>query len=317
MLVHRVATPVLERLREAPIPARVLGAGRSAAYIGAGGFVVAVTARGVPLMPNGVALRERPRPSDWPAAGIAAVLRPGLIEAGRWRVGWNAAAPPAWEPAPRAAPSAAGTKIAVRGRALLAALGLDVVESGATPAGLADRLAQACFAGLDLARDAGAREGFELLLIATAERDPLRARHATEALLGRGPGLTPEGDDMLAGAGAAVAVLGPGAGFDGVARERWLAALRPPPGRLTTPLSMTLLRLACGGRVVEPAGALLDLTAGGERRWRAALRRLLAIGHSTGPAYAAAIAATAVLMPAQAMAARYQDAIEETRRLHR
>jgi hypothetical protein len=120
--------------------------------------------------------------------------------------------------------------------------------------------------------------------------DPRRAADAAEGLLGRGPGLTPEGDDLLAGVAAALAAArGPAA--------RWPEA--PSPRRLralTTPLSATLLELAAAGRVVEPIRALLDLTPAGERAWPAAMRRLERIGHSTGPACAAGVGAALVLL---------------------
>ena len=101
-------------------------------------------------------------------------------------------------------------------------------------------------------------------------RDAAAARAAAERLIGLGPGLTPEGDDLLAGALAVSAVLdGP---LEGVLpddlRER------------TTRLSATLLELAVRGAVMEPVHGLLTPD------WRQALRRLYDVGHSTGRAYA-------------------------------
>jgi hypothetical protein len=61
-------------------------------------------------------------------------------------------------------------------------------------------------------------------------------------------------------------------------------------------LSATLLELAAAGQVVEPVQGLLDLSDAGERRWPSALRRFERIGHSTGPAYAAAVGASALLL---------------------
>ena len=57
MIAHRVAAPVLER---APARGVVAASCGTAAYLELDGFVVAVTARGVPLMPNGVALTDGP-----------------------------------------------------------------------------------------------------------------------------------------------------------------------------------------------------------------------------------------------------------------
>ncbi len=127
-------------------------------------------------------------------------------------------------------------------------------------------------------------------------------------LLGRGPGLTPEGDDLVAAVAGALAVLGPAIGSPGPARDTamdgptWdpvLDALEPIPGR-TSGLSATLLALAARRRLPEPAGRLLDLSPAGEAAWPAALARLDRLGHGSGRAYAAGIGATAILLAAAA-----------------
>jgi hypothetical protein len=110
---------------------------------------------------------------------------------------------------------------------------------------------------------------------ALVARDAGAARAEAERLIGLGPGLTPEGDDLVAGALAISAVLYgelPGV-LPGDLRER------------TTRLSATLLELAARGAVMEPVHGLLG------PRWEAALRRLLRVGHSTGRAYAGAVGA--------------------------
>ena len=103
----------------------------------------------------------------------------------------------------------------------------------------------------------------------------IRSADGTD-LVGRGPGLTPEGDDLVAGAAAVLAAAG---------RDRLAAALVGTDlRRRTTTLSATLLELAAAGLGPEPLQALL---AGD----RAALGRLLRLGHSTGRAYALGAAA--------------------------
>ncbi|HEX3212128.1 MAG TPA: hypothetical protein VH016_06135, partial [Actinomycetota bacterium] len=54
--------------------------------------------------------------------------------------------------------------------------------------------------------------------------------------------------------------------------------------------------LAAQRRLAEPAGRLLDLTPAGDTAWPGALSRLERLGHGSGRAYAAGIAATAVLL---------------------
>jgi hypothetical protein len=68
-------------------------------------------------------------------------------------------------------------------------------------------------------------------------------------LAGRGPGLTPLGDDILVGYLAAAAL----AGTSGAAVAAWAART----GRVTTALSRTLLRLAARGALPEAAHHLL------------------------------------------------------------
>src|SRR4051794_13627988 len=119
MVASVVATPVLERLRSAPVDGVVRGATERAAYLDLDGFVVALTAPGVPLMPNGIAV-ERTTVGDGPVRAT-----PGRISFRGGEVTWPAGA--AWEP--RLAP-VAGT-IRDRGAAIVAA-------AGSEPLGLGD-----------------------------------------------------------------------------------------------------------------------------------------------------------------------------------
>jgi hypothetical protein len=122
---------------------------------------------------------------------------------------------------------------------------------------------------------------------AVAARDPELAAAIAAHLIGRGPGLTPEGDDAVA-ATAAVVAAGP---WPDDVKAAWLAAVLGARLRdRTTALSATLLELARGGAVAEPLHALFG------DRWRAALGRLTRLGHSTGRVYAvnAATAACAL-----------------------
>ena len=283
---HLVAVPVLE-LAGGGRRGVLLGVGATAAWVELGGFVVAVTTREVPLLPNGVALAAGTGALSGPGVvpGASARLSPGRVELGALRVTWDRAAPPVWDPAVPVPAGAAPEVVARRGAALLRAL-------GAGPDDLVGELARA---GLATAAGPEGAAGLALLFRAVRERDPDPVATASRALAGRGPGLTPEGDDLLAAVAGAVAVLGPASGFDEPGRGRFLAALAPEPGR-TTALSATLLALASAGRLAEPAGRLLDLSPAGETAWPGALSRLERLGHGSGRAYAAGIAATATLL---------------------
>jgi hypothetical protein len=260
MIATVVATPVIERLSAGEATGVVRGATERAAYLDLGGFVVALTAPGVPLMPNGIAVART-------ALGDGAVRAgPGRIALAGDAVTWDAGAPPAWEPGLARFGPADAAALRARGAAIAATLG--PWELGAGERG---------------------REGLDALGRALADRDADAAARAAERLLGLGGGLTPEGDDVLTATAAVVAAAGAAFGFAGAERERWLTALVPADtASRTTALSATLLALGAEGRIVEPVHRLLDLGAGDEA-WRDALATLAATGATTGRAYAAAV----------------------------
>jgi hypothetical protein len=304
---HRVATPVLDRVR-GTVGGTVLGAGATATWVDLGGFVIAVTTYEVPLLPNAVALTAGAGALDRVAPGAAASCSPGRVGLGGLTAVWDPADPPGWDPT---VPVAAGPGVGRRGEAVLAALG---VRSSREPPDLVAGLARA---GLATAAEPDGTAGIELLLRAVVDRDPDLAAAASGVLLGRGPGLTPEGDDLLAAVAATLTALGPAAGVAGAVQVGLLAALlagapdegpggdggprqgaaRRLAGR-TTALAATLLELAARGQVVEPAGRLLDLSPAGEPAWPGALRRLERLGHGSGRAYALGIGSAAWLLAA-------------------
>jgi hypothetical protein len=135
------------------------------------------------------------------------------------------------------------------------------------------------------------------LLRSVAIRDPGCAAYAADGLLGLGPGLTPEGDDLIAGAAAAVYAFAGAAGWSESVRFAWLATVAPPDlDARTTALSAALLRRACRGEAFAPMRDLLDVSVAGENRWRPALATMTAIGASTGRAYVRAAGAAAYLI---------------------
>ena len=112
---------------------------------------------------------------------------------------------------------------------------------------------------------------------------------AARRLQGRGPGLTPSGDDVLAGI-LLVCAMDP--------------ACRGALGRLarsarTTALSRAYLRWAAEGQSIQPAHALLDAAADGDpNAMGRAARSLAAVGATSGRALIAGVALAATELPA-------------------
>jgi hypothetical protein len=108
---------------------------------------------------------------------------------------------------------------------------------------------------------------------------------AVAALLGRGTGLTPAGDDLVAGVLAALRAVGSPAADDLAEHVRALAPVA------TSRLSAALLDAADLGAVVPEAAAVLRAVAGveasagnddGPARLEAAVARLVGVGHTSG-----------------------------------
>ncbi|MBW3605365.1 MAG: DUF2877 domain-containing protein [Actinobacteria bacterium] len=116
---------------------------------------------------------------------------------------------------------------------------------------------------------------------AAIDRDTHTVASVVDELVGRGPGSTPAGDDVLAGLLAALRTYRAAhdrrvAGFtDALARETARAAHR------TTALSATLLRCADDGAVVGAARRVLRALAG-HGRPAEAVASLAVVGHTSG-----------------------------------
>ena len=282
-------------------PARWLGRSASALYLElSGGPVIAVLTADATRLPCGVTLpwlaAERPLnglvgdcPGSDPAAPDPAAPDPAAADLAQARVGrtdlvvgknrlaWRGPAGPitirivrSWAPsrvAARPSPDVRPSAVALR-------------RLGRSLAGTWARL------GIpEHARDS----------LAGADRFSAgRCREPVLGLLGRGTGLTPAGDDLLAGF-----LLGDRA-FGGRGRQaggvchRGTCPERPgelrqlvrelAPGR-TTALSAQLLGYACDGYCVDEAVAVISALAG-NGDLEIAVRRLLAVGHTSGAALA-------------------------------
>jgi hypothetical protein len=108
---------------------------------------------------------------------------------------------------------------------------------------------------------------------------PTLAAIAREAA-GRGPGLTPSGDDMLAGAMMAL-LLWPSVLWRGEARA--LCAMLVENARpRTTQISGAYLEAAARGLAAEPWHALMRSLGGPLDETRAAVHRILCVGETSG-----------------------------------
>jgi hypothetical protein len=219
------------------------------------GTVVALVASDAVRLPNSVVLAApgRQEPFRGVREGDAAYVGDGCVElSGRLRARvrrW-------WDPTPVLGPLSLA-RLAQGARALEAVTGRWGLSGHRAP----ELLAHACSGG-DLAH----------------------AVDAAERIVGLGPGLTPSGDDALAGLLLALRLLGgavPGGG-----RAVWLAdwlgaAVTAHAGERTTSLAATLLHCASRGQASVEAAAVLRGIAGQEPLAPAA-RRLLATGHTSG-----------------------------------
>ena len=110
-----------------------------------------------------------------------------------------------------------------------------------------------------------------------ADGDAKPLADAVRRLVGLGPGLTPAGDDVLAGALVALAATG----GDAAALDRLVAPLRPH----TTIVSAALLRCAAAGRAVPQLARFVTAAAAG-RAVPAMVQDLLRVGSTSGTALA-------------------------------
>lgn len=231
-------------------PARLAGLVRGALYLDLADRpdVIAIVASDATRLPNALAV---PVPTaGHPFRGLTprcpVTVGDGRVSAGALRITIAGT----WDPRP---------SIGVPGRSELAdrLIGLRGVIADSRASGITfpDRLLEAC-----LRQDTG------------------RARPEIASLIGRGPGLTPSGDDLLAGFLAALRLLG----GDGTFADDCAAGIAMLAPSRTTALSAALLRLATSGQVCGEVAGLLRALAGGWPPLGAAVARLSAVGHTSG-----------------------------------
>ena len=252
------STRLADVLDAAPRPATVLAALPGAVYLAAEDGVVAVLAADAVRLPFGLVLptssRERPldRCGRQAYVGNSTVVLDGLrVRWARW-----------WQPPRPRPPQALESPFAVAS----VAAGLRVHLPGPVRAASAD---------LVHALHAGDREAAEA---------------AADRLVGLGPGLTPAGDDLLAGL-----LLG-SAFLEGALPPAELAAFVEHVTRRatggTTAVSAALLGAAAEGTGYPEAVAFVN-AVGGHGDPAAALARLCGIGSSSGRDLACGVLAAA------------------------
>lgn len=282
LTAHAMAAPLARFVdRDFPMGASVLGSSSTSAYLGAEGFVIAITGHRIPLMPNGVRVIQADG-LDVFQAGARAWVSKDEIRAGGVVVSLaNAEARGLGVPRNVGYPTA---DVGRRGRDLLDALNIEVSSDHG------EAFARA-FPGL---AEAGGLRGARALLEALHHGDSGRAEEASLELAGRGPGLTPDGDDLLAAAAAATIAFEHPVGLPSETAGSLRTALLPADlDRRTGALSATLLRLAVKGDVIDQVRSLLDLSTS-QQEWERALTRLRRIGHGTGRTYAVGCALAAL-----------------------
>jgi hypothetical protein len=265
-------------------PAELLGLSRGALYlrtIGQPGVLVVLCHDAVRL-PCGLLLSttsaEAPLTSLVPHPAAPAAARSASFVVGDGAVSWMGPAGPVvvravreWAPARPAQGEVAATAVSAV-RRVLAGTGL----SGADP-------------GTDSGSVAG---------LADAARDYDASVAVAARLLGSGPGLTPSGDDVLAGFLAGAIAFG----LDAAALRQAIEVLAPAR---TTALSAALLWHAARGECIDELAAVAAVLTGHGRsrpelgspdlcrpevsrpeEARRAIGRLLSVGHTSGAALA-------------------------------
>jgi hypothetical protein len=246
-------------LLQSSAEARVLAPLAASVYVVARGEIAWLCGPEAPLHPRAIVLSSAPRTDAYRAGDVLALPACTL---------------PAWSPAPAATDPR--TAAALRhGAARLAAAAAALGE----PAGFGARLLGKPLQ-FPLTRAAGRADD---LAAACAADDPSAAAAAALGLLGLGPGLTPSGDDFVGGAFFARARLVRADVGDAPGWRAAAEAVRVAAAWATHPVSAALLGDLLDGEAWAPLHALCDALAGADDgAARAAARRLVGLGHSSG-----------------------------------
>ena len=286
LIALAIATPVAEWASRGESAGSVMFVGGDVVYLEFSGGIVALTSQAVPKMPNGVSVGTDAGLMGLCETGDQARLHPEGIDAGELHVRWPWPTS-VWEPQVAQGPWPIG-QVMARGRRLLR-YPRDVGDS------LEGQLLGAMVSdGVPLVLYQEGADATVALFDALARRDPTSLRQAATNLLGRGSGLTPEGDDLLTAAAVTIVAFGRSVGLNRTDQDDLVEALTSHPAGRTTALSATLIELAAAGRPIEPVGTLLNIDD--DRRLEEAIGSLRSIGHTSGRIYTRGIGATATAL---------------------
>lgn len=260
MQVPAAASTALTSLLNGPArPAEVIAAFPVALYLTTTEGVVALETPAAVRLPNALTLHPADHATVVRHAGSSGGrlvvggggVRVGPVElvVGRW-----------WDPVPRLGSRLDAPTLAAR---------LDELQSLVPPWPDPDDPAAELLA-----------VGRELLAAAIAGR--VSADHAAHCLVGLGAGLTPAGDDLLAGTVAGLVIFESSLGRSTASTpDESLSAAAARRAATTTPLAADLTRHAARGAVAGPVAELCRALAGG-REIHPAAKRLLEVGHTSG-----------------------------------
>ncbi len=161
------------------------------------------------------------------------------------------------------------------------AVAVRVVREWAPPRARSGRVVASALAAVQARLPAPGALGVDAACLRMLAEAPAAA---VSGLLGRGPGLTPAGDDVLAGFLVGARAFG----LDAAQVRATTAALAPAR---TTALSAALLWHAARGECIGELAAVAAYVSGQDGHTGAALGALLAVGHTSGAALAVGLAA--------------------------
>ncbi|MDR7544695.1 MAG: DUF2877 domain-containing protein [Armatimonadota bacterium] len=279
-VTHAVCIPApLAGLLKGTAQGTVLAVFERGAYVDLAGHILALTSAADGRGPLSIVLSDRVALAPV-AAGDAVRVENGVLSVGPHAVVVTGA--DVWDPAlpqPTAPTGHMRTLRAVEAELRAGASRESVVALLEPPARPVREDPGQCAAADRLAPIRGGLEVIGRFLAGCASVEDV-TRAVASGVAGRGPGLTPSGDDLLAGVMHAITVWPHIAAPAGGVRAR--EALAAGAIGRTTRISAAYLRAAAGGLAAEPWHGLVRSLDRSASAVKAAARRILAMGHTSG-----------------------------------